>query len=125
MKSWLRTLGLTALLACQVLSNDIELVSPCALRVFPPLFSFANATVKKSDEAHRQRCSGMYSRKAWGGNVDPFILVQFSKRENQEGDPLASLVIFEWNDEDLIGEYRSNDAEVRISREVTPRKYMG
>lgn len=54
----------------------------------------------------------MYSRKAWGGNVDPFILVKFSKTENLEGDPLASLVIFEWSDEELIGEYRSDDAEV-------------
>jgi hypothetical protein len=54
----------------------------------------------------------MYSRKAWGGNVDPFILVKFSKAENLEGDPLASLVIFEWNDEELIGQYRSADAEV-------------
>lgn len=54
----------------------------------------------------------MYSRKAWGGNVDPFILVKFSKAENQEGDPLTSLVIFEWNDEELIGQYRSDDAEV-------------
>lgn len=62
----------------------------------------------------------MYSRKAWGGNVDPFILVKFSKAENQEGDPLASLVIFEWNDEELIGQYRSDDAEVRprIARPV-------
>ena len=55
----------------------------------------------------------MYSRKAWGGSVDPFILVKFSKVDSQDGDPLASLVIFEWNDEDLIGEYRSDDAEVR------------
>ncbi|GLI72573.1 membrane protein ptm1 [Penicillium ochrochloron] len=92
MKGWLRTLGLTALLAGSVLANDVEI---------------------KSDEAHRQRCSGMYSRKAWGGSVDPFILVKFSKAENQEGDPLASLVIFEWNDEELIGQYRSGDAEMK------------
>ncbi|KAJ5713259.1 Transmembrane receptor eukaryota [Penicillium malachiteum] len=85
MKSWLRTLGLTALLAGSVLANDVEL---------------------KSDEAHRQRCSGMYSRKSWGGTVDPFILVKFSKAEGAQNDPLASLVIFEWNDEGLIGEYR-------------------
>ncbi|KAJ5160044.1 uncharacterized protein N7482_007048 [Penicillium canariense] len=92
MKGWLRTLGLTALLAGSVLANEVEI---------------------KSDEAHRQRCSGMYSRKAWGGNVDPFILVKFSKAENQEGDPLASLVIFEWKDEELIGEYRTADAEMK------------
>ncbi|KAJ5802908.1 uncharacterized protein N7503_005358 [Penicillium pulvis] len=86
MKSWLRTLGLTALLAGSVLANDVEL---------------------KSDEAHRQRCSGMYSRKAWGGNIDPFILVKFSKSAATQGDPLASLVIFEWQDEELIGQYRT------------------
>lgn len=61
--------------------------------------------VQKSDEAHRQRCSGMYSRKAWGGNIDPFILVKFSKSAATQGDPLASLVIFEWQDEGLIGQY--------------------
>ncbi|KAJ5227060.1 uncharacterized protein N7469_007066 [Penicillium citrinum] len=92
MKGWLRTLGLTALFASSVLANEVEL---------------------KSDEAHRQRCSGMYSRKAWGGNVDPFILVKFSKAETTEGDPLASLVIFEWNDEELIGEYRSGDSDIK------------
>lgn len=54
----------------------------------------------------------MYGRKSWGGNVDPFILVKFAKAENQEGDPLASLVIFEWKDEELIGRYRTTDDEV-------------
>ncbi|KAJ5107087.1 hypothetical protein N7456_003762 [Penicillium angulare] len=89
MKSWLQTLGLTALLAGSVLANDVEL---------------------KSDEAHRQRCSGMYSRKAWGGSVDPFILVKFSKTDGTGGgDPLASLVIFEWEDEKLIGKWREGD----------------
>lgn len=57
----------------------------------------------------------MYSRKAWGGNVDPFILVKFSKSET-ESDPLASLVIFEWSDEELIGKYAGDDAEVRSNR---------
>ncbi|KAJ5496726.1 Transmembrane receptor eukaryota [Penicillium fimorum] len=92
MKGWLQTLGLTALLASHALANDAEL---------------------KSDDAHRQRCSGMYSRKAWGGDVDPFILVKFTKSEVKDSDPLASLVIFEWTDESLIGQYRSGDAEVK------------
>lgn len=77
--------------------------------------SGANVVLQKSDDAHRQRCSGMYSRKAWGGDVDPFILVKFTKSEAQESDPLASLVIFEWSDEGLIGQYRSEDAEVCLS----------
>ena len=46
----------------------------------------------------------MYSRKSWGGQVDPYILVKFRKSPVEEdSDPLVSLVIFEWNDEDLIG----------------------
>lgn len=79
------------------------------------VMSGANVVLQKSDDAHRQRCSGMYSRKAWGGDVDPFILVKFTKSEAQESDPLASLVIFEWSDEGLIGQYRSDDAEVCLS----------
>lgn len=46
----------------------------------------------------------MYSRKAWGGAVDPFILTKFIKSpEGTTGDPIASLVIYEWKDEPLIG----------------------
>ena len=48
----------------------------------------------------------MFSRKSWGGTVDPFILIKFIKHEETEdSDPLASLVIFEWQDESLIGRY--------------------
>lgn len=60
-------------------------------------------------EQNRQVCSGMYSRKSWGGDVDPFILVKFIKpddvveAEDQDPDPIVSLVIFEWNDRPLIG----------------------
>lgn len=110
MKGWLQTLGLTALLASYALANDAELVFLYAS--FNRLMSGANDVLQKSDDAHRQRCSGMYSRKAWGGDVDPFILVKFTKSEAQESDPLASLVIFEWSDEGLIGQYRSDDDEV-------------
>ena len=48
----------------------------------------------------------MYSRKSWGGQVDPYILVKFKDigdDYNGNDDPLASLVIFEWKDEPLIG----------------------
>lgn len=55
----------------------------------------------------------MYSRKAWGGSVDPFILARFSQDpEAGESDPLVSLVIFEWNDEELIGKSISDDPDV-------------
>ena len=58
--------------------------------------------------------------------MDPFILVKFSKADTTEGDPLASLVIFEWNDEELIGEYRSGDSEVRAPvKRGTTWDYIG
>lgn len=58
----------------------------------------------------------MYSKTAWGGDTDPFILTKFIKT-NAEGDedPVVSLVIFEWKDEDLVGVWPSDDApEVRL-----------
>ncbi|KAK4505660.1 hypothetical protein PRZ48_003625 [Zasmidium cellare] len=56
-------------------------------------------------ESNRQICSGMYSRKSWGGEIDPFILVKFVKPNDlpENEDPIVSLVIFEWRDRPLIG----------------------
>jgi len=47
----------------------------------------------------------MYSKASWGGPVDPVITVKFlnSTGEDQGRDPIASIVIFEWADEGLIG----------------------
>lgn len=46
----------------------------------------------------------MYSKTAWGGPVDPFIQIKFL-REPVEGDadPVVSLVLFEWRDQNYIG----------------------
>ena len=43
--------------------------------------------------------------------MDPFILTTFIKT-TQEGDedPLVSLVVFEWRDEDLVGRWPNDDA---------------
>lgn len=47
----------------------------------------------------------MYSRKDWGGNLDPFILTKFMETKDiPEGeDPIVSLVVFEWQDKHFIG----------------------
>lgn len=46
----------------------------------------------------------MYSRKTWGGPVDPHILVKFIKNTQMDtSDPIVSMVIFEWEDYDLVG----------------------
>jgi hypothetical protein len=45
----------------------------------------------------------MYSRKAWGGDVEPFILTKFIKAaDDTPEDPIVSLIIYEWKDEGLI-----------------------
>lgn len=56
----------------------------------------------------------MYSKNTWGGPVDPFILVDFPQSLNAaadtEEDPIVSLVIFEWKDEDFIGVWPTPDS---------------
>lgn len=54
----------------------------------------------------------MYSRKSWGGSVDPFILLKFQKPEQilETEDPIVSLVIFEWRDHDLVGKPIGEDS---------------
>lgn len=91
MRSWIRALGLSALLAGLTFANEAELTQ---------------------DASKRLQCSGMYSRKAWGGNTDPFILTKFAKLPTDgDFDPIVSLLIFEWNDEPLIGRRISDDPE--------------
>ncbi|KAL8795096.1 MAG: hypothetical protein Q9195_002393 [Heterodermia aff. obscurata] len=59
----------------------------------------------------RQQCQGMYSRKAWGGDTDPFVLTKFINATTKgDEDPIVSFVIFEWHDEDLVGVWPSPDA---------------
>jgi hypothetical protein len=47
----------------------------------------------------------MYSKSSWGGPVDPAITVKFlnSTGPDRGTDPIASVVVFEWQDEGLIG----------------------
>ncbi len=57
----------------------------------------------------------MYSKVQWGGDVDPFISAKFLKVEPGEGedvdpDPMVSVVIFEWRDQELVGVWPSADA---------------
>ena len=75
----------------------------------------------------------MYSRKAWGGSTDPYIETKFIKPEKKiEGDPTASLVVFEWQDRDLIGhvldernEYGFEDVSCAVHRVVDGRLMGG
>lgn len=62
----------------------------------------------------------MYSQKAWGGPVEPFILVTFNKAAQKSiSDALIALVVYEWKDEDLIGILPSPDAT-----EASPYEYL-
>ena len=61
----------------------------------------------------------MYSRKSWGGSVDPFILINFLPSENipDDQDPITSLILFEWQDEELIGRM-PDDAQSYLDKET-------
>jgi hypothetical protein len=53
----------------------------------------------------------MYSQKTWGGPTDPYILVKFLKNEvEDDSDPIASMIIFEWKDYDLLGVFPTADS---------------
>ncbi|KAF2240025.1 integral membrane protein [Viridothelium virens] len=68
-----------------------------------PLSAVEAAEIKLDQKPQSQQtCSGMYGKKAWGGSVDPFILTTFVKPDGPT-DAAVSLVIFEWNDADLVG----------------------
>ncbi|KAJ4362377.1 Membrane protein ptm1 [Neocucurbitaria cava] len=58
------------------------------------------------NQVDAQKCSGMYSKKSWGGKVEPFILVKFLKngeRNKEVDDPTVGVVIWEWKDTLLLG----------------------
>jgi hypothetical protein len=48
----------------------------------------------------------MYSKKSWGGSIEPFILLKFLKADikgDDNADPLVSVLVWEFKDSDLIG----------------------
>lgn len=58
----------------------------------------------------------MYNKADWGGAVDPFIMVNFDKvTVTDDSDPVVSLVIFEWKDEELIGVTMPDSDRVRLT----------
>jgi hypothetical protein len=76
-----------------------------ALLLLTTLTAVAAMDVTLSDK-ETQKCSGMYSKKSWGGKVDPFILVKFIKDpKKNEGikDQTVSVVVWEWKDTLLLG----------------------
>ena len=47
----------------------------------------------------------MYSKKSWGGAVEPFILVKFVNNDKNKdiNDPTVGVIIWEWKDSPLLG----------------------
>ena len=55
----------------------------------------------------------MYDRNSWGGSLEPFISVDFDKQASEGNeDPIVSIIVFEWNDEEYVGRYAMVDAVV-------------
>lgn len=99
MRTWLHGLLLLGLSVLAVTAVEIKLVN-----ILKSLSVGTDTNSRVQDQKDRQRCAGMYSRKGWGGSVDPFILVKFMNKDtNTDPKPVVSMVIFEWTDVDLIG----------------------
>ncbi|KAK3375289.1 lung seven transmembrane receptor-domain-containing protein [Podospora didyma] len=80
----------------------------CALAALGLSAWTAAALEVRLDETpdNNQRCAGMYSMSGWGGPVNPYISVKFTGVGKDTGeDPVVSLAIFEWKDQDYIGVY--------------------
>jgi hypothetical protein len=47
----------------------------------------------------------MYSKKSWGGQTEPFIMVKFIKNDEYKDveDPTVAVVVWEWKDTYLLG----------------------
>jgi hypothetical protein len=49
----------------------------------------------------------MYSKKSWGGKVEPTIMLKFIETDMEQPggieDPTVGVVIWEWKDSDLLG----------------------
>jgi hypothetical protein len=49
----------------------------------------------------------MYSKKSWGGKVEPYIMVKFIDTDKEQPvpieDPTVGVVIWEWKDSHLLG----------------------
>ena len=100
MKSRVHALALS-LLACMTAVHAVDFILVRILRLGPG--ALRADVVQNQDDS--QKCSGMYSKKAWGGKVDPFIQVKFDKFDLDQSavDPVVSVVVWEWRDSDLIG----------------------
>lgn len=85
--------------------------------MFPGQFCGVWLLTESQDQDDDQRCAGMYSRRSWGGSVEPFILAKFIKPDGEiSTNPTVSLVIFEWKDVDLIGVVPSDTYVVGCAR---------
>ncbi|KAH6627651.1 lung seven transmembrane receptor-domain-containing protein [Chaetomium tenue] len=78
----------------------------------------AAALEVKLDQNENQRCAGMYSRKSWGGDVDPYIHVKFTGAGKDEGeDPVVSLLIFDWMDQEFLDVLPGNTERAAICQQ--------
>ncbi|KAI5807002.1 lung seven transmembrane receptor-domain-containing protein [Geopyxis carbonaria] len=73
------------------------------------LLGAANAAEYALDQGdEQQQCSGMYSKKAWGGNKKPSITVVFPTMKEHEK---VSLIIFEYEDERFLGKILNGERQ--------------
>lgn len=76
----------------------------------------ANHPVQTQDD--QQKCLGMYSKKSWGGPIDPFIEVKFvdTDKNKEIKDPTVSVIVWEWKDSPLLGKQLGDEVGRIASR---------
>lgn len=103
MKLWRSAAVLLAAAVVAVRAADIILVRGANVYVSGALQG-ANTT-QTHESQYSQQCSGMYSKKSWGGKIEPFIMVKFIETDKPQPveDPTVAVMIWEWQDSNLLG----------------------
>ncbi|KAJ6787064.1 hypothetical protein PWT90_03203 [Aphanocladium album] len=106
MRSLLGYLALSVSLWTTALALEIPIVMKLAAQARGFMLTCLEQDQTRDNQ---QFCAGMYSKKSWGGPVDPFIQVKFINNTlPEEEDPTVSLIIFEWKDRKFVGVPNSN-----------------
>lgn len=105
MRGWLQPALLTAVTVGFASANEYALVqlSPVQSEHHP---ANQHLVFQRSD-GDEQQCSGMFNKKAWGGNNDPAITVKFTPHHDNH---IVSMIIFEFSDEGFLGRFPSEDS---------------
>lgn len=108
MRGWLWAALLTVAVVGFASANEYALVQRSPVQSNLPQHHPVNQPlVFQQSDGDEQQCSGMFNKKAWGGNNDPAITVKFTPHHDNH---IVSMIIFEFRDEGFLGRFPSEDS---------------